>query len=236
MYMIPVDLYLRARELEGRLYPDAMVARLPQMPAEYPLADEWQARATSSSRLVRYLEGNARPLKILDVGCGNGWLSHKLSLIPNSHVWGVDINERELGQAARIFNNDRLSFLKADVFQAPFSRRSFDAITLVSVIQYFPDLPGLLQVLKTLLSPVGEIHVLDSPLYEPDEVPSARERTRLYYTSLNLPEMAEHYFHHACSSLDQFFPRWLYKPGSLASRLTRRLGKAVSPFPWIVIR
>ena len=234
--MIPVDLYLRVREMEGRLYPDDVVARLPQVSTNHPLADEWHARATSSSKLIHYLTRNVHPLNILDVGCGNGWLSHKLSLIRGARVWGVDINEHELRQAVRIFSNHHLSFLKADIFHAPFSRYSFDSIILGNVIQYFPDLPGLLLVLKSLLSQGGEIHLLDSPFYEPNEIPSACERTRIYYTSLSLPEMAEHYFHHSNASLEKFSPHWLYKPDNFAARFMRRVGKPASPFPWIVIR
>ncbi len=43
--MIPIDLYLRVREKEGRLYSDQIVARLPDIPADHPLVDEWRARA-----------------------------------------------------------------------------------------------------------------------------------------------------------------------------------------------
>jgi protein-L-isoaspartate O-methyltransferase len=43
---------------------------------------EWQIRKASSNRLVKYLAKKQKILEILEVGCGNGWLSAKLSVIP----------------------------------------------------------------------------------------------------------------------------------------------------------
>lgn len=233
--MNPVDLYLRVRQREGRLYPDEIVIRLPEVPRTHPLWEEWQLRATSCRRLIRYLARRGQPLDILDVGCGNGWLTHKLAEIPQCRVWGLERGGSELEQAARLFRNPRLGFLCTDIFYAPFTPWSFDVIILASVIQYFPDLPGLIRILHALLRPGGEIHILDSPLYPESEIPAAQQRTRAHYTSLGLPEMAEYYYHHPISVLADFSPRWLYRPQGLRPRLMRLLGQWVSPFPWIVL-
>ena len=234
--MNPADLYLRLREKEGRIYSDDVVVSLPDVSVDHPLVNEWRARADSSARLTRYLMGCSRPLDILELGCGNGWLSHKLSRISDARVWGLDRGNRELTQATRLFSGSNLIFLVADIFRAPFVRRSFDVIVLASVIQYFPDLHALIITLRSLLKLSGEIHLLDSPLYEEYELPAARERTRAYYASLGLSEMTEHYFHHLASALDGFLPRWLYRPDGLRARLAQQLGKVVSPFPWISLR
>ena len=234
--MNPADLYLRVREKEGRLYPDDVLVRLPEVPNGHPLASEWRARAASSLRLRRYLASLSRPLVILELGCGNGWLSRNLSYIAGSRVWGLDRSGQELAQAARLFGSNALAFLEADVYRAPFAARTFDAIVLASALQYFPDPPALFRALRLLLNPLGEIHLLDSPLYKPDELLAARERTRRYYASLGFPEMAEHYHHHPLSILEEFSPRWLYRPMRMPDRLVRLLGRNASPFPWIVLR
>ncbi|TAM62796.1 MAG: hypothetical protein EPN50_06430, partial [Chloroflexota bacterium] len=71
-----VATYLRVRALEGRLYPDEAVSRLPQAPRSDPLAGEWRQRADSLGRLVAYLDRTprpvGRPLILLEIGCGNG--------------------------------------------------------------------------------------------------------------------------------------------------------------------
>ena len=233
--MNPLDLYLRVREKEGRLYPDPIAAHLPDIPAHHPLADEWQARAASADRLARYIARLPQPPRIIEVGCGNGWLSHKLASLRGVHVWGLDRGGSELVQAARLFHTSNLAFLNADIFRSPFPPHRFDLIVLASVIQYFPDLSALIRTLKDLLTPGGEIHVLDSPLYNENELASARERTHAYYASLGLPGMAGHYFHHTLSSLQPFSPRWLYRPNDWQNRFRRRLGWILPPFAWCCI-
>jgi ubiquinone/menaquinone biosynthesis C-methylase UbiE len=234
--MNSIDLYLLVRKKEGRLYPDEIAACLPDIPRSHPLWKEWQARADSARRLIRYLSRRSSPLNILDLGCGNGWLTHKLLEIPGAWVCGLDRADYELKQAARLFSEPHLAFLSADILHPPFARQTFDIIILASVIQYFPDLPALMRLLQALLRPGGEIHVLDSPLYQEDQLPAARLRTRAYYAALGLPQMAEYYHHHPTTALAEFSPRWLYHPSSLRARVARLLGKRLSPFPWIVLR
>lgn len=232
--MMDIDLYLRVREKEGRLYSDDLLARLPDIPTGHPLAEEWRARSVSASRLTRYLLRRPQPLLVLDLGCGNGWLANLLAA-SGLHVLGMDRNHLELRQAARVFSsNHRLGFLEADIFSAPFPPALFDVILLASVIQYFPDLPTLLSLLLKYLKPGGEIHVMDSPLYNDDAgVEAAAARTQTYYASLGFPQMAAFYFHHRFSVLQSFSPRVLYSPRMLA--LKRLFGKPDSPFPWFVI-
>jgi len=186
------DLYLRVREKEGRLYSDDITARLPNISTDHPLRDEWQARADSLRRLLRYLGRLPQPLSILELGCGNGWLSGKIGLLPGVRVWGLDRMGIELTQAARLFKADKVAFLSADIFMPPFVPGSFDIIILASVIQYFPDLPALIRSVYPLLAPQGEIHLLDSPLYTEAQIASAQARTLDHYAALGFPEMTDH--------------------------------------------
>ncbi len=230
-----LDLYLRVRAKEGRLYSDDIVAYLPLVPSGNPLQTEWLARSASASRLTRFLSRRPKPLIILDLGCGNGWLSNLL--YKSGHlVIGMDQNHPELKQAARVFtSNPKLLFLEADIFSAPFAAGIFDVILLASVIQYFPDLPALLSILLGLLKPHGEIHIIDSPLYSNTELEDAIRRSQDYYTSIGFPEMSENYFHHCISELDIFHPKILYDPQQLIFRLKRGIGQTDSPFPWILL-
>ena len=230
------DLYLQVRQKEGRLYPDDLLARLPAAPAGHPLAAEWRARRDSASRLVGYLASLGRRLAILELGCGNGWLSHQLASIPTCYAWGLDRESPELAQAGRVFRQPNLGYMAADIFNPPFPTQTFDIIVLASVIQYFADLPGLIRALWLLVKPGGEIHLLDSPIYMDADIPAARLRTQVYYTSLGYPEMAEHYFHHAWTALEPFSPKFLYRPDSVRARLKRQLGGGASPFPWVCLR
>jgi ubiquinone/menaquinone biosynthesis C-methylase UbiE len=184
----------------------------------------------------RYLARQPKPLRILDLGCGNGWLSSLLS--QSGHfVTGTDVNRLELRQAARVFSSNlNLAFVEAEADLLPFKAQAFDLILLASVIQYFEDLPALLRSLTAYLKPRGEIHIVDSPLYADEELAGAAQRSRDYFSSLGFPEMAEHYFHHLLSVLEEFEYNIPYRPLTLWLRAKRLLGQVDSPFPWIVIR
>lgn len=224
------DLYLRVRAKEGRLHPDDLVMRLPHVPETHPHALEWRLRAASASALSRHLSRHSRPLAILDLGCGNGWLAARLNQAGHT-LLGLDLNRFELAQAARVFTPSvTLAFLEANIFSAPFPPAGFDVIVLASVIQYFASLPRLLQHLRTYLKPQGEIHLIDSPLYEEAELPAAAERSRAYYAGLGFPEMSASYHHHRLSDLAPFAPRFLYRPRRWWVRWFQR-----PPFPWVVI-
>jgi SAM-dependent methyltransferase len=207
--------YLQVRRKEGRLYADDVVARLPEFAGDDQLSAEWRVRASSAECLTDYLSGSAQPLRILDLGCGNGWLSSRIAAVTGARVAGLDRNPVELAQAARVFGpNERLTWVEADIFQAPFRSGTFDDVVAASAIQYFPDLPRLIRTLAALLRADGEIHILDSPLYPAEELPAARERSRRHYQDLGFPRMAEFYHHHLLSALEPFEPLRLHNPQS----------------------
>ena len=162
--MDPAELYLHVRDKEGRLYPDEIVTHLPDLRADHQHKVEWLARADSTNRLIHYLMGLHSPLLVLELGCGNGWLSHKISTIPNVRIWGLDRSGIELTQAARLFSTPNTGFISANIFLSPFANNSFDVIILASVIQYFKDLPALIVNLQSLLTKRGEIHLIDSTI------------------------------------------------------------------------
>ncbi len=230
------DRYWRVRARESRLYPDDVVRVLPEIDPAHPLAREWAARADSLGRLADYVARHQHGLSVLDLGCGNGWMTHQLAALPNMRVYGLDLNRRELTQAARVFiERPRLKFIYGDVFTAPLPPHGFNLIVLASVIQYFADLPGLIHRLRDLLAPEGEIHILDSPLYHPREVAAAQARTRRYYTERRLAFVAGDYHHHTWEALAPFQPDVLYDPRWWRNRLAQWWWgeQPRSPFPWL---
>ncbi|MBS1530405.1 MAG: hypothetical protein JSU01_08870, partial [Bacteroidetes bacterium] len=90
------DLYLAVRRREKRIYSDEQLLNLPDIDPDHIHAAEWKIRKRSGARLVDYLRKKRRSLRILEVGCGNGWLSAKMAGIPGSYVIGLDINQTEI--------------------------------------------------------------------------------------------------------------------------------------------
>jgi SAM-dependent methyltransferase len=230
-------LYMAVRRSEGRVYDDDVVARLPAIERGHPQEEEWGMRTTSLSRLVNYLGNRVGQSTILDVGCGNGWMSASMARVLDCAVVGLDVNLDELLQAARVFSDqDRLAFAFGDILRDPIPEGAFSAIVLAAAVQYFEDLPGLLRTLRALLADGGEIHILDSPFYDHDSVQGARERSATYYRDLGYPEMATYYHHQTLDELGAFNPHCMFDPRSLAGRIKRRVpSTAETPFPWFVI-
>jgi ubiquinone/menaquinone biosynthesis C-methylase UbiE len=224
--------YIITRSLENRLYTDEELMELPDIPASHTHYREWQIRKRSGRRLLHYLACKNKALDILEIGCGNGWLSHQLAEIPDTEVVGLDINFTELQQAARVFSGDpNLHFIHGDIRSGVLDDRRFDCIVFAASIQYFPYLKKILHFTLSLLEPGGEIHIIDTHFYRSGEIEGAKRRTAAYYSSLGYPEMADFYFHHGSNDLRSFHHTLLYNPSAVQNKL---FGKK-DPFPWIRI-
>ncbi len=228
--------YIAVRKKEGRLYPDSIVKNLPSFSRDKALREEWAVRKKSFDKLIKYIK--AKNFKfVLEVGCGNGWLTNGITAKCNSTVTGLDLNSAELKQAARTFaDNERVKFVYGNIFENIFPEGSFDLILFAASIQYFKNLNEILNTALRLIKPDGEIHIIDSKFYEKYEIESAKESTRIYYDKLEFPQMIEYYFHHSWESLNHFKYRVNNKRIYIMSRKSKlllMLFKVV--FPWIII-
>lgn len=205
-------LYIHVRDKEGRVISDEVLKQLPDVQAGNPYKTEWDIRAANFERFKSYLAKRFanKQLNILDVGCGNGWMTHRLYEAGHK-VMGADLNLTELQQAESVFgSNNNLQWAYADVLTDKFTVAEFDVILFAASCQYFPDIEILTQKLKPMLVKGGEIHFVDSIFYT-DPV-SAKERSLNYYTNLGFPAMTSYYHHHATRALKNAGYKKLY-PG-----------------------
>ncbi|QMW06565.1 class I SAM-dependent methyltransferase [Spirosoma foliorum] len=227
------EAYLQVRTKEDRVMSDDLVNLLPDLPDGTPHAQEWQLRKQTANRFCLDLAQSQTTTRILDLGCGNGWFSAKMTALPQVYVVGLDLNLPELQQAQKLFGSPKLTFCYGDILTGLFTPESFDRVVLNAACQYFPSIEKLVTVLFDVLTPTGEIHILDSPFYESQDVESARKRTQAYYQQLGHPEMAHYYFHHTFQELAPYSPIYKYRKASIWQRLLRQNR---SQFPWVVIR
>ncbi|MCB1052689.1 MAG: class I SAM-dependent methyltransferase [Acidobacteria bacterium] len=229
------DLYHAVREAEGRVQSPESLRSLPSVQTDHPHFQEWRIRAESARLLVADLKSRCAK-RVLELGCGNGWLSFYLAQHLEASVCGLDQSIPELEMAVQVFGEQpNLQFAYGDVLDPQFPNQSYDQIVLASCIQYFSDKAQLLGALLALLAPGGQIHLIDSPVYTLDERPKAKARSKAYYAELGFPEMADHY--HPCSlhELAPFQPQYRYRPSRLQRFLARLSGKPFRPFPWLVL-
>ncbi|MFI5161102.1 MAG: class I SAM-dependent methyltransferase [Sphingobacteriales bacterium] len=224
------ELYFAIRQGEKRIYTDDQLRMLPDIDPLHIHAAEWKIRKRSCMHLLLYLFKKHKSLRILEVGCGNGWLSSKLADIPGSLVTGLDINELEISQACRVFDKENLDFIYDTFNEDTFQDEKFDVIVFAASLQYFPSAKAIIELALSQLNGSGEVHIMDTHFYKPEEVKKAYARTRNYYNSLGYPQMAEQYFHHSIDELSGLKHHILLNPDSILNLLGTR-----GPFHWITI-
>ena len=228
-------LYLEVRKKEGRSFPEEEIRLLPELPKGHPLHNEFQLRKRNAIRFAGYVHCKGEQLNILELGCGNGWFSNFLSKhCKPGKMAAMDVNEFELRQAAKTFQNSTISWIYGDIFTASISDPPFDIIVLNASVQYFKDLDKLTVRLNELLSPGGEMHFMDTVFYGSErERVAAQKRTREYYTQLGFPEMADHYFHHCINEPGKVDV--MQQPSASKNMFSKLSGGIADPFHWIRI-
>jgi ubiquinone/menaquinone biosynthesis C-methylase UbiE len=227
------EAYISLRDKEHRIYSDEEVYLLPHVPKNHIHKEEWDVRKASCQRLTAYLQKKKKPLKILEVGCGNGWLSHQLATMERSVVEAVDVNRVELDQAARVFAGVKnLSFISGDIGSVCLNNQRFDVVVFAASVQYFQSFRGIINITLNILNEEGEIHILDSKFYSSTDVANARRRSEQYFQKMGFEMMSKFYFHHSIEELEPFDYQVLYDADSLVNKLFNKN----HPFNWICIK
>lgn len=183
------DAYGRHRAAEGRGAggTDELLA-LPYI-REGPHAAAWQIRARTFEGFVRHIvrplaHRLGRPLRIADLGAGNGWLSYRMARLGH-HAVAVDLRTDTvdgLGAAAPYgeFLPRMMPRVAASFDALPLAAHSFDLVAYNASLHYALDLRGILTEAARILDVSGCIAVLDSPFYarESDGAAMMEEKRR----------------------------------------------------------
>ena len=93
-----------------------------------------------------------RGSKVLDVGCGNGFIAHHLSAMLGTSVIGIDV---AVATAAPI------DYRRYDGAHIPFAEKSVDAVLLCYVLHHARDVVGMLREAKRALRPGGLVVIYE---------------------------------------------------------------------------
>jgi SAM-dependent methyltransferase len=117
-----------------------------------------------------HLHYDPRGKKVLDYGCGNGYLSVQLLERGAQHVTGIDISESQLEQARRAVEArgfaDRARFLVTDAHATGFPDRAFDLIVGVGILHHL-DVERALREVRRILAPDGRAVFLEPLAHNP---------------------------------------------------------------------
>jgi HemK-related putative methylase len=159
--------------------------------------NDWQIRAVSFkallARVVKPLEARLRrPLVILDLGAGNGWLSNRLAQ-RGHHVAAIDLLTNSAdGLGAWIHYRSLFTPIQAEYDQLPLAGRQADLVIFNGSFHYSTSFETTLSEALRVLRPEGQLVILDSPLYHDAASGRAmvREREAFFTREVGYPSNA----------------------------------------------
>jgi len=170
-YSVFMNEYQRVRQGEGRIRREPQYYRnLPFSDSSGEMTAAWRIRAVSFKafikRVLAPLEYEYRePLKCLDLGAGNCWLSNQLALRGHKAA-AVDLITNDW-DGLGVYVNYSTSFLpvQAEFDHLPFSGHQYDLIIFNSSLHYSIDCQATLTEAMQVVKPRGKIIIIDTPVY-----------------------------------------------------------------------
>jgi SAM-dependent methyltransferase len=171
--------YETVRRAEGR------GSDAPDFYLELPYVDrtgnhswEWEIRARTYSYIEKKILPEVRGLlpraiTVLDLGAGNGWLSHRLSALGHRSI-AIDLQTNSFdGLGAAVHYKHSLPMLfprfQAELDRLPFAEGQFDCAIFNASFHYSENYDRTLAEAIRCLRPGGTIVIADSPSYSRDE-------------------------------------------------------------------
>ena len=183
-YYSPNDLYNRIIEGLGKMGKDLSELSLEDL---HPV-DEFHIRGTVATNELINLSGFTSDMHILDVGCGVGGSTRRLSHQLGCCVTGVDLSDEYIDAAQRLTQlfdmQERVKFHAASALALPFDDNSFDGVWSIQMGMNVEDKLSWLKELHRVVKPKGRVVLYEvcanknTPVYFP--VPWAQDSSISY--------------------------------------------------------
>jgi SAM-dependent methyltransferase len=117
------------------------------------------------SKIIKSFKEKNKEIKILEAGCGNGWLTSKLLKFENVKITAVDFSKGMLKELKKRLKQDhkknyqnikkRLKTIKQDLLKLTLKQK-FDLIILINVLTNVKNNEELFKILKNLRTLLGK--------------------------------------------------------------------------------
>jgi SAM-dependent methyltransferase len=226
-------------------------AKLPYRDISRRRVTEWKVKAASMDALLAFLAPSEWP-RVIDLGCGMGWLSHYLAA-RGYETYAMDaVLDGRLGLGAAtgyVRMGPPFERVWGDMNRLPFLASSVDAIVCNASIHYVADLVRTLSEIARVLRSDGLVAILNSPIHEqPASAVRAQSEFREHLSNLGANvEVASTYHHLVRSELEGALRAQLGLVGEIPLDPGRRfrwirrlkgfaLGMELASFPIITAR
>ena len=117
---------------------------------ERKTTNEWKERR--HAEVLKLLAGlNLSQPRILDIGCGTGFYTNKLS--HHGSVTALDLSAEAIGKAKENFPH--IAFYTGNIYDFSFPRKNYDVVVSQEVIDHVQDQPRFIERVAELLRPGG---------------------------------------------------------------------------------
>lgn len=153
----------------------------PTLEGQRKFWNTWNAQRRDPDHLVDWavIRGNAilrefaalrleRP-RILDLGCGTGWLTEKLAAY--GQATGIDLSDVVIAKARERCPD--IEYIIGDLFQTPLPQGQFDLVVSQDVVAHVIDQHGYIEIAARALKPGGHLIITST--------------NRFVVTRMNLP-------------------------------------------------
>ena len=169
----------------------------------------WRAKARTMEALMAFFASRP-PKRVLDLGCGVGWLSSQLAR-RGYDTYAVDAVSASptglLGAELYFRNGVYFERIRGEIEFPPFQDRSFDAVVCNASIHYTNALRESLLQVHRILSEGGVFIMMNSPVHlDAGSADLAQEDARLLMVRSGAPlEVASTYHHYSSGEVRDAF-------------------------------
>lgn len=185
-----------------------MANEIPHLDAQREFYDQWneahrkgkfddislevRQRAIEALAVINHL--SLREPRILEVGCGTGWLSERLCKV--GKVTGIDLSPKAIDIARR--RNASAEFIAGDFYDHDFGNTLFDLVVCAETLFYVHDQQLFMAKLASLVNPGGflVLTMINKFVYDrrSDIAPPGPGQIRKWLTKREISKLLDSYF------------------------------------------
>lgn len=180
---------------------------------QHGLADMFQL-----NKLLEVLKLNPND-RVLDLGCGNGFITEYLQNETGAFFHGVDISEEAIRQAENRKKDKRLTFSVGNMNCLRFNTRSFDCVVSIDTLYYADELEAALKQILAVLKLDGQAGIfftewINSPeekenlLSENTALASLLKKYDVKFSTLDLTENEAGHWRKKVAVLEELKPQF----------------------------
>lgn len=170
-----------------------------------------------TNNFIKNIKTILKPLdynNLLDIGCGEGYITNEIAALKSSSVTGIDLGEEPLKKAKSRYGY--IEFIKCSAYRLPFNDNIFDAVATIEILEHLDNPEKALEEIKRVAKKWIIFSVPNKPLWRILNVMSLR-----YLKDLgNTPGHINH---------------WTLKEFAGLIKKHFRVLKIAKPIPWTII-